>query len=128
MSIVHGFASLALDRVISIAEPENEASIRVMRKLGMTEALRTTHPDLGVQLSVHEIIRPAVAEARCLNRSDTAAHRRLRAGITCRIGKLTVPRRATILSLVERHSEQQQRVGRPVPPAPDEFPRPPKSY
>lgn len=62
-SIVHGFASLGLDRVISIAEPANGASIRVMRKLGMTEAHRTTHPDLGIPLSVHEIIRPAVTEA-----------------------------------------------------------------
>jgi RimJ/RimL family protein N-acetyltransferase len=63
VSIVHGFASLGLDRIVSIAEPANEASIRVMRKLGMTEAHRTTHPDLGIPLSVHEIIRPAVTEA-----------------------------------------------------------------
>ena len=62
-SIVHAFAPLGLKRVISIAEQENEASIRVMRKLGMAEAFRTTHPDLGVALSVHEIVRPPSLDA-----------------------------------------------------------------
>jgi RimJ/RimL family protein N-acetyltransferase len=62
-SIEQGFAPLGVDRIISIAEPDNEASIRVMRRLGMTEALRTTHPALEVPLSVHEIVRPAAAEA-----------------------------------------------------------------
>lgn len=69
-SIEQGFAALGLDRIVSIAEPDNEASIRVMRKLGMTEVLRTTHPSLGVALTVHEIVRPAAAEAgigRALN-------------------------------------------------------------
>jgi hypothetical protein len=34
-----------------------------MRKLGMTEALRTTHPSLGVALTVHEVFRPAAIKA-----------------------------------------------------------------
>ena len=62
-SLEQGFASLGVDRIISIAEPDNEASIRVMRRLGMTEALRTTHPALEVPHSVHEIVRPAATQA-----------------------------------------------------------------
>lgn len=31
----HGFGSLGLDRIVAVAFPENEASIKVMRKLGM---------------------------------------------------------------------------------------------
>jgi hypothetical protein len=63
-----GIRSADLDRIISIAEPGNEASVRVMRKLGITEALRTTHPSLGgtlttgVALTVDEAIRSAAAE------------------------------------------------------------------
>lgn len=76
-SITQGFAALGLDRIVSIAEPDNEASVRVMRKLGMTEAFRTTHPSLGVALTVHEVVRPAAAEAgfraRWPDRADVEA-------------------------------------------------------
>lgn len=40
----------------------------------------------------------------------------------------TPPLGGTLTSPVQRCRKQQQRVGRPVPPAPDEFPRPPRSY
>jgi ribosomal-protein-alanine N-acetyltransferase len=32
----HGFTTLALPRIVAVAEPPNGASLRVMRKLGMT--------------------------------------------------------------------------------------------
>jgi RimJ/RimL family protein N-acetyltransferase len=35
-SVHHGFEELGLERIISIAVPENVASLRVMEKLGMT--------------------------------------------------------------------------------------------
>lgn len=34
--VEHGFARLALARIVAVAEPANGASIRVMQKLGMT--------------------------------------------------------------------------------------------
>ncbi len=44
-----------LDRVISINRVGNEASENVVRKLGMTPALETTHPVFGHPLHVHAI-------------------------------------------------------------------------
>lgn len=47
-----GFDELALDRLVSIYEPENEASGAIMRRLGFTLDGQFTHPELGVALHV----------------------------------------------------------------------------
>jgi len=56
-SLRFGFEKLHLDRIISIFMPENEASGRVMAKLGMRECLTTRDPERGMLLSVTEIDR-----------------------------------------------------------------------
>lgn len=58
-AVRQGFSALDLEAVISIAQPENQRSIEVMRRLGMRESRRTVHPDLGVPLVVHVLERPA---------------------------------------------------------------------
>jgi len=50
-----GFEMLGLDRLISIFEPENVASGRVMAKLGMRDFLTTKDPGHGRPLQVREI-------------------------------------------------------------------------
>lgn len=52
-----GFEVLGLERIVSICEPENVASLRVMERLGMTLDRRATHPTHGVPLLVHELTR-----------------------------------------------------------------------
>ncbi|MFD7707059.1 GNAT family N-acetyltransferase [Streptomyces sp. NPDC059785] len=44
-----------LDRVVSIARVGNNASVNVMRKLGMTLERETVHPEYGHPLTVHTI-------------------------------------------------------------------------
>lgn len=56
-SLRHGFEVLGLDRIISICQPENTASVRVMQKLGMRHWRQTTHPNVGVALHVYELMR-----------------------------------------------------------------------
>ena len=52
-----GFRVLELDEIVSIYEPENVASGRVMEHLGMVHDRDTTHPTLGVPLRVFKIHR-----------------------------------------------------------------------
>lgn len=52
-----GFGVLELDEIVSIYEPENLASGRIMQRLGMTHAQDTQHPRLGVPLRVFKIYR-----------------------------------------------------------------------
>jgi RimJ/RimL family protein N-acetyltransferase len=47
-----GFDVLGLDEIVSIYEPDNVASGRVMEHLGMALDRETTHPGLGVPLRV----------------------------------------------------------------------------
>ena len=54
-ALEYGFATLGLDEVVSIFEPENGASGRVMERLGMKRAMDTTHPSLGVRLRVYKL-------------------------------------------------------------------------
>ena len=54
-SLRHGFDVVGLDRIISIFEPENVASGRVMAKLGLQDWLVTEDPRLGSVLHVREI-------------------------------------------------------------------------
>ena len=56
-ALAAGFGALGLDAVVSIYEPENVASGRVMEHLGMTPARDTVHPELGVPLRVYRITR-----------------------------------------------------------------------
>ncbi|MGW1067513.1 GNAT family N-acetyltransferase [Streptomyces aureus] len=44
-----------LDRVISVDRPQNQASLNVVRKLGMEPERTIEHPEYGFPLSVHAI-------------------------------------------------------------------------
>ena len=52
-----GFRVLGLDEIVSIYEPLNVASGRVMERLGMCPDRDTKHPTLGVPLRVFKIRR-----------------------------------------------------------------------
>jgi RimJ/RimL family protein N-acetyltransferase len=56
-SLQHGFDVVGLDRIISIFDPDNVASGRVMAKLGMRDCLLTTDPGHGGPVQVTEIGR-----------------------------------------------------------------------
>jgi RimJ/RimL family protein N-acetyltransferase len=58
-SLRYGFEKLGLDRIIAIAMPDNVASLRVMAKLGMVEALQTWDAERNVPHVVYEVMRPA---------------------------------------------------------------------
>lgn len=51
----YGFETLHLDEIVSIYEPTNVASGRVMDRLGMKPFCDTTHPSLGSALRVYKI-------------------------------------------------------------------------
>jgi RimJ/RimL family protein N-acetyltransferase len=46
-----------LDRIVSIYEPENVASGKVMEHLGLVPYLTTTHPERGERMIVTELTR-----------------------------------------------------------------------
>ena len=52
-----GFDVLGVDEIVSIYEPENVASGRVMERIGMRRDRDTTHPTLGVDLRVYKLLR-----------------------------------------------------------------------
>jgi RimJ/RimL family protein N-acetyltransferase len=52
------FERAGLDRLVSIAHPENHASTGVMRKLGMTLERATIHPQHRMPVVVYELARP----------------------------------------------------------------------
>jgi RimJ/RimL family protein N-acetyltransferase len=52
-----GFAEGGLTRIVSIYEPENVASGRVMEHLGFVPCLTTSHPERGVVVVVTELTR-----------------------------------------------------------------------
>jgi RimJ/RimL family protein N-acetyltransferase len=49
-----GFGGLGLDRIISIIDPGNVASLRVAEKLGMRPGRDEHHPGSGRPLRVYE--------------------------------------------------------------------------
>jgi len=51
----YAFETLNLEEVVSIYEPENLASGRVMERLGMKRFMDTTHPTLGLPLRVYRL-------------------------------------------------------------------------
>lgn len=59
-----GFESLGLDRIVSIFEPANVASGRVMKKLGFDLDMVTVHPNRGIELHVTVLTRDRWAELR----------------------------------------------------------------
>lgn len=62
-SLEYAFDRVGLDRVISIYDPENVASGRVMAKLGMRPWRRTTDPARGNVLAVYELTRQEWADS-----------------------------------------------------------------
>ena len=59
-----GFGALGLDEIVSIYEPENVASGRIMERLGMTHDHDTRHPKRSVPLRVYKIRRDQWTESR----------------------------------------------------------------
>lgn len=57
-ALEYAFQALNLDEVVSIYEPENVASGRVMERLEMKWFKDTTHPSLGVPLRVYKVTSP----------------------------------------------------------------------
>lgn len=53
----YGFEVMGLAEVLSIYEPANRASGRVMERLGMGLARETRHPYFGVELRIHRLTR-----------------------------------------------------------------------
>lgn len=58
-SLAWGFDDLGLDRIISMYDPDNERSRRVMDKLGLREWKRVTHPRYRRELLVLELTHDA---------------------------------------------------------------------
>jgi RimJ/RimL family protein N-acetyltransferase len=56
--IEYGFDKLGLERIISIIDPENSASLRVAAKLGMRPGRDERHLLSGRPLRVYELGRP----------------------------------------------------------------------
>ncbi|MGI8793971.1 MAG: GNAT family N-acetyltransferase [Acidimicrobiales bacterium] len=55
LALNYAFETLNLDEVVSIYEPENVASGRVMERLRMKRFMDTVHPSLGVPLRVYKV-------------------------------------------------------------------------
>ena len=51
----YGLGALGLDRIVSICQPENEASYAVMTRIGMRLERRTVDPQRGLAVLVTEI-------------------------------------------------------------------------
>jgi RimJ/RimL family protein N-acetyltransferase len=62
-AVEFGFTEGGLDRIVSIYEPENEASGRVMQRLGFTH-WRTTTGNMGEEIAVTELARERWEELR----------------------------------------------------------------
>lgn len=58
-----GFTRCALDEIVSIYQPANAASGRVMEKIGMTPMLDTILPEHGYPVRVYRLTRDAWAGA-----------------------------------------------------------------
>jgi RimJ/RimL family protein N-acetyltransferase len=62
-AVAFGFATAGLERIVSIYEPENVASGRVMERLGFTHCLSTQGPR-GEEVAVMELTRERWEERR----------------------------------------------------------------
>jgi RimJ/RimL family protein N-acetyltransferase len=54
-ALAHGFSELGFAEVVSIYEPDNVASGRVMKRIGMQPERDTVHPQLGLPLRVYRL-------------------------------------------------------------------------
>ena len=54
-ALAHGFGPLQFEQVVSIYQPENVASGRVMEHIGMKVDRDTVHPELGMPLRVYRL-------------------------------------------------------------------------
>jgi RimJ/RimL family protein N-acetyltransferase len=63
-ALVYGFEDLALDNIVSICEPDNLSSSRVMDRLGMRMERETVDPAHGVPLCIYRLERTEWARAR----------------------------------------------------------------
>lgn len=61
--IRYGYEELGLESIVSISEPENTASVAVMRRLGFTLERETRHPTHRVHLHVMSLSRDAWCSA-----------------------------------------------------------------
>jgi RimJ/RimL family protein N-acetyltransferase len=57
-TLEYAFGPLDLDRIVSIARPENHRSTNVMQKLGMTLERTSTHPEYRFEVVVYELHAP----------------------------------------------------------------------
>jgi RimJ/RimL family protein N-acetyltransferase len=64
-ALAHGFTHLGFAEVVSIYEPANTASGRVMERLGMTPDREALHPDLGIPLRVYRLAGHDWRRKRC---------------------------------------------------------------
>jgi RimJ/RimL family protein N-acetyltransferase len=62
--IRHGFEGLGLDEIVSIYEPDNEASGAVMHRLGFEFAKALEHPRLGITVHVLALTRARWSASR----------------------------------------------------------------
>jgi RimJ/RimL family protein N-acetyltransferase len=60
-AVAHAFGPLGLPRVVSIVDPGNAASLRVVEKLGMRRGADRVHPVTRRRLRVFELDAPAAA-------------------------------------------------------------------
>ena len=56
--VAYAFDDLRLERIVSIRDPDNRASGRVMEKLGMVHERDTVVPDTGARCSVYVLTAP----------------------------------------------------------------------
>ena len=56
-ALAYGFTEMELTEVLSIYQPDNVASGRVMERVGITFWRETTHPMSGTALRIHRITR-----------------------------------------------------------------------
>lgn len=56
-AVRYAFVDAGLDRLVSIYEPSNVASVRVMEKLGFTFERQTVHPVRGEVLRVYQLTK-----------------------------------------------------------------------
>jgi RimJ/RimL family protein N-acetyltransferase len=60
-AVAYGLNVLQLPRVVAIAHPDNEPSLAVMRKIGMTFAGRFTGEELGIFVAHPEVVMYALS-------------------------------------------------------------------
>lgn len=68
-SLAFGFDEVGLERIVSICQPENVASWRVMEKVGLRHELESVHPRYGYPLAIWMIDRSSWSAPRSMLQS-----------------------------------------------------------